>query len=421
MRNKKLIAPQASFRLVYYGTCFMISVLVFFTFLQVGINKFQPAAFGKMVYGTAWKPYVYRALVPFIIRTATALVPEETRQAINESIWGKKAFQLLNDKKLRWEKMFLTEFLIGSTVMYLGLVGFFFAFRYFFKTVYEAPDKLLDLTSLAALLGLPVMFKYTSFIYDFGTLFLFTLGLALMARQKWISFLVVYALACFNKETTILLTMLFVIYFNFMPPARLDKPSFLKVLSAQIVIYLIVRAILNYFFYDNPGSFLLDVTGILAKHNLSMAPYSIEAFVYLFIALMVLYKWEEKPLFLKWGLWVLPPLVVLCLFFGFLDELRDYYEAYPIVLLLMAHTMGDITGWKANTRIIASQRWDVGAESNLQQRGHLLFCNQAASPPAITVIRDAPDFPQHLPHRRAQDSDHWSGAWHPAPSRLPAA
>lgn len=342
-------------RFVYYLVCFFASVIVFFMFLQVGINLFHPATFGNMVYGKACKPYVYRALVPFSIRITASAIPLKTRHALHEKIWEHKTFKIMNSARWRWEKYFLTEYLIGCIVMYLLLIGFFFAFRYLFKTVYEAPDKLLDLTSLVALLGLPVMFKYTSFIYDFGTLFLFTLGLALMARKKWIPFLVVYTLACFNKETTILLTMLFVIYFYVMPAGRLDKPSVMKFLSAQIVIYSIVRAILNFFFYDNPGSFFLDTISILATHNLSMTPYSIEALLYLFITLMVLYKWEEKPRFLKCGLWVLPILVVLCLFFGFLDELRAYYEAYPIVLLLMAYTMGDITGWKATSRIIPAK------------------------------------------------------------------
>jgi len=352
MLHAKEIAKKSGIRFAYYITCFIASILVFSMFLQVGINKFQPASFVRMVYGIAFKPYAYRALVPFSIRATASLIPQETKQAINETVWENKTFKLMNDNKGRLEKYILTEFLIGCIVMYLGLAGFFFALRYLFKTVYEAPDKLVDLTSLAALLGLPVMFKYTSFIYDFSTLFLFTLGLALMARKKWMHFLVVYTLACFNKETTILLTMLFVIYFYCVPITRLAKPSFMKILSAQIVIYLITRAILNYFFYDNPGSFLLNIIGILTKHNLKIPPYSIEAFVYLFITLMVLYKWEEKPLFLKCGLWILPPLVLLCLFFGFLDELRAYYEAYPIVLLLMAHTMGDITGWKAQSRTI---------------------------------------------------------------------
>ena len=355
MLNAKESAKKICMRFFYCIACFISSLLVFSMFLQVGINLFHPAKFGNMVYGTAWKPYVYRALVPFGIRTVASIIPKETKLAINDKISENDRFKLLNNK-WRWEKYFLTEYLIGCIVMYLLLIGFFFAFRYLFKTVYEAPDKLLDLTSLVALLGLPVMFKYTSFIYDFSTLFLFTFSLALMAQKKWVTFLIVYTLACFNKETTILLTMLFVIYFYFIPMTRLDKLPFVKILSAQIVIYLVVRAMLNYFFFDNPGRFLLDPIDILTKHNLSMSPYTIEAVIYLFIALMVLYKWGDKPIFLKCGLWILLPLVSLGLFFGFLDELRDYYEAYPIVLLLMAHTIGDILGWKSTSRIIPANR-----------------------------------------------------------------
>lgn len=351
MLNTKDTAKKIGMRFVYYSVCFIASVLVFSMFLQVGINLFKPAKFGNMVYGKASKPYVYRALLPIGIRIVSSILPAETKNKINEKTWNNKAFKLLNNTKWRWEKHLLTEYLIGCILMYLSLTGFFFAFRYLFKTVYEAPDKLLDLTSLVTLLGLPIMFQYTSFIYDFGTLFLFTLGLALMARKKWTSFLVVYTLACFNKETTILLTMLFIIYFYCIPGMRLEKPAFIKILSAQIAIYIVVRAILNFYFYDTPGRFLLDAVGILTKHNLAMSPYSIEALAYLFITLMVLYKWEEKPAFLKYGLWILPPLLLLCLFFGYFDELRDYYEAYPIVLLLIAHTMGDITGWKAISRI----------------------------------------------------------------------
>ena len=82
-----------------------------------------------------------------------------------------------------------------------------------------------------------------------------------------------------------------------------------------------------------------------------MSPYNIgTAIGFLTVITMILYQWEEKPLFLRCGLWMLLPLVSLCFFFGWLDELRDYYEVYPIITLLMAHTLGDILGWKATTK-----------------------------------------------------------------------
>jgi hypothetical protein len=36
---------------------------------------------------------------------------------------------------------------------------------------------------------------------------------------------------------------------------------------------------------------------------------------------------------------MLLPLVLLTLFFGLLDEYRDYYEVYPAVLLLVGHSL----------------------------------------------------------------------------------
>jgi hypothetical protein len=317
-------------------------------FLQRKIEGFRPAMFEDMVYGTAHKPYVCRALLPFGIRTVVSVIPEEVKNSINRKIIKNKTFRIMNSK-WRWEKRLLTEYIIGCVFMYLALIGFFFAFRILFNTVYEASNKLLDLTSLLALLGLPVMFKYHSYIYDFGTLFLFTLGLALMAQKKWLLFLVIYTLACFNKETTILLTFLFVIYFGFYSAPRLNKSLLIKLLSAQAGIYLIVRLVLLYFFHDNPGRFLLGK--MLFRHNLFLKPYTMGAYSFLVVVLMVLYKWDEKPIFLKCGLLMLIPLLTLCLFFGYLDELRDYYEVYPVVILLMAHTIGEIIQWTAKPRL----------------------------------------------------------------------
>ena len=171
-----------------------------------------------------------------------------------------------------------------------------------------------------------------------------------MAQKKWLLFLVLYTLACFNKETTILLTFLFVIYFGFYSVPRLNKSFLIKLLSAQAGIYLIVRLVLLYFFHDNPGASILN--NMLMRHNLLLKPYTMMGvYSFLIVVLMVLYKWDEKPIFLKCGLLMLIPLLSLCLFFGYIDELRDYYEVYPVVILLMAPTIGEILQWPAKPRL----------------------------------------------------------------------
>jgi uncharacterized membrane protein YeiB len=68
------------------------------------------------------------------------------------------------------------------------------------------------------------------------------------------------------------------------------------------------------------------------------------AFAVLGLIMLVYYKWQEKPLFIKTTLWALVPLLLLTLFFGYLDELRDYYEIYPTVIILISHSIAAVMG-----------------------------------------------------------------------------
>jgi hypothetical protein len=337
------------FRFIYYAVCLIASIMVFSMFLHVRINGKSAVLFGDMIYGKAWKPWAYRALVPLCVRITAAAIPNDVSSTLNRKVWDNRIFTRFN-QRWKWEQIYITEYLIACVFMYLALAGFFFAARYLFITIYEAPAQLLDFTSLVALLGLPVMFNYYSYIYDFPHLFLFTVCLALMLRNKWPLFFLIYTLTCLNKETAILLTLLCALHFRRgVPLPSGNKHLLIRILAAQIGIYSIVRIILSHFFHDNPGNFV----GInLLKHNLSLSPYTLgNAAGYLLISVAILYKWEEKPPFLKSGLWMSLPLVFLCLIYGWIDELRDYYEIYPIIILLMAHTIGDIVQWKAVPRL----------------------------------------------------------------------
>jgi hypothetical protein len=61
--------------------------------------------------------------------------------------------------------------------------------------------------------------------------------------------------------------------------------------------------------------------------------------------LLTAYGWARKPVFLRKGLLItLIPLVFLALFFGYVDELRDYYEAFPFLFLLWLPTIVEVFG-----------------------------------------------------------------------------
>jgi hypothetical protein len=346
MTSSGVARREAAWRLVYLSLAVILSALVFGIFVyRPGINGYDRAMFADMVYGRAAKPFVYRTLLPTAVRVLASAIPAEARSRLNA--WASQSPAIDNMFTiLGWEREQLTEYFIALVLMYLCLWGFVRALGYLLDGVYEASERVRDVCVLVALLGLTQFFRYYSYLYDLPTLFLFTLGLGLMVRERWCPFLLVDALGCLNKETTILLTLVFAI--RYYDRARLRRRAFWQLLLAQLAIFAASRAVLTAVFWNNPGS-LFQV--LFPRHNLDvLGAYPLAAvFGWCGVALLLAYKWRGKPRFLRQALWIVVPLVVLTFFFGYLDELRDYYEAYPIVLLLALHSIGKIAEFKVVT------------------------------------------------------------------------
>ena len=204
---------------------------------------------------------------------------------------------------------------------------------------YSAPDYLEKGSSLLAVLLLPAFFDKASYLYDFPALMLFTLGLALLARRKFAGFLTVFILGCINKETIILLTMIY--FLHHLKSSSISKFRFYSLLLIQIVIFLIVKMILFIVFKNNPGGFVIFH---LFDYNLqTIGRMGIEtAAALLIIAVAVFHGWKDKPALLKDALWIAVPLFVLTFFFGYIDEQRDFYELYPVLMLLILPSLCQI-------------------------------------------------------------------------------
>jgi len=324
-------------KLTYYFVTALIaaSVLIMFV-ISPGINNNKPSMFGDMIYGKASKPFVYRVLLPATVRLLSAPVPQTLRNTIANKIEDNISLNKLF-KKLKWEKELAVEYSFAMLIMFLSLWGFSIAVRYLFILFYNSSSFFADSVSVLALLGLPAMFQYTSFIYDFPLLLLYTLGLIFLYKQDWTKFLIIFLVGCVNKETTILLTLVFYIFYK----SDLKKELFNKLLIAQFAIFILVKSSLYLVFKNNTGTF---IEFHLIDHNLRLLTgYDLTlAAAVLGLILLVFYKWNEKPKFLKTSLWMFIPLVILTLFLGFLDELRDYYEVYPVVIIFIAHSIARI-------------------------------------------------------------------------------
>lgn len=332
------------------GVCWVLAavlaaVMLVMAMREPGTNDYERAMFADMIYGRAHRPYVARALVPTVVRTATALVPLACRQALSD--YGRTKPWVRGElARLHWEPEYLTEYLLAMVVMYGALLGLVASVRMLFDELYVAPSWFRDAVSLATMLSLGLGFEYCAYIYDFATVFLFALGLLLMVRRQWGVYVGLFALACLNKETTILLTLVFAVHF--WRRKDIGRRHFWGLIAAQAGIWLVSRLALGYAFAANPG-------GTVELHladNLWLLQHRSFHILALFVATvgLIAYRWREKPEFLRNATWVVAALVPLIAFFGMMDELRAWYEVFPIVGLLIAHTAGGLFGVEVISR-----------------------------------------------------------------------
>jgi hypothetical protein len=325
-------------KLAYAATLVVLTVLVVGSFLRIGVNRFPRAMFPDMVQGTAHKPFVYRALVPFVVRHVSASVPEGVRDGIDRYVRDPLLAQPpLARLKLNLDTVDWTELLAAVMVWYLSVLGFAWAFKKLARSVYRMDERFLDVLALTAVAALPTLFRYYSYIYDFTHLFLFTACLVALKHERWQIYLPLFVLATFSKETSALLIPVCALACRrSLPGGRLAA-----FLGVQVLIFVGIKWLLAVHFAANPGGF---VRFNLLQHNLWMHPYRIPQFVALgIIAAGVARDWASKPLFLRQCFVVIAPvLLFLGLFLGYFDEYRIYYEAYPLVLLLLAPVVAQL-------------------------------------------------------------------------------
>ncbi|TLM98111.1 hypothetical protein FDZ73_23980 [bacterium] len=256
------------------------------------------------LYGDAYRPYVYRALVPILVQGLEMIYPAN-------------------------------PLVLTAAIMFLALLGFALAMRslatLFWKTRFVAES-----ASILAILALFPFLIRDGKIYDFMALFLFTLGLLFMARQQWNWFLVIFILGCVNKETMVFLSVVFVVHYFRKIPAR----KYWSLVFLQGFAFGFIKFAITWFFKDNPGGI---VQFHLADQIYTMTHFPYFTLLYgsfaLCAAIFVFLDWRQKPGYLRSAATSLIPVVFLAnLLFGGNFEIRAYLDLYPVLLLLSIPT-----------------------------------------------------------------------------------
>ncbi|MCC7118673.1 MAG: hypothetical protein IT310_09125 [Anaerolineales bacterium] len=301
----------------------LILTLTFTKMYLAGMYWEEPRlAFSQMLAGTADKPFVYRVFVPLLVKIAVAVFP-------------------------------LPSTTYASFLIYILLVGFVICV-YHFSKFYWKGILIHDFVAYASILFLIPFTLTNRHIYDFSALFLFTLALLLMAQNKWTTYFCAYICACLNKETAILLPLVFLIHFR----KQLNVTTTWKLFGWQIAIYSVIRFAIMLNFRSNPGTII--ESHILEHFSfIQSAPVLVLGYVvyFILIAFMIKKDFHEKPSFLREAFaTLLPVMFILYLLGGSPFEIRVFYEVYPVLFLLAIPTFGKMAGFNfRNTTTTFSQ------------------------------------------------------------------
>jgi hypothetical protein len=312
-----------------------LAVTAWIVFIGEGIDAYHRSRLVDMVHGTAYRPYVYRVLVPGLAHAGTMLLPASLSSSLTA------AFDAWRGRPADWPPAHAADYVLVISIMAASLAGFAAAVRAFSRAVFSAPPTVHALIALAAVACLPLTFgPFSRQIYDFSTLCFFTWCLVFMAERRWQAFAIAFVFACLNKESSILLTLVYVVYAA-RTSTGLSRNEAVGLFAYQLAVFALVRAAVVYTFRDNPGD---TVEVHLFGHNqfvlLNPAEMSKRLLLLIAAAIAGAWGWSEKPPFLRLAFAVLvPALVVIGVTVGMLDEIRAYYELYAVIVLMAAHTM----------------------------------------------------------------------------------
>lgn len=316
---------------LFYGAYVVVALVPLAVgVVRPGITGYPRAMLEDAVYGRAYQPFVKRQLVPLMVRGAATLVPERVSESLSRTFAGSKLVQ-----RLGWPPAYATEFVLALVLMYVGMLAFLVVLRAFLHACLDLATWLGHTATLIVGVALPVTFAGQVYLYDFWQLFLFTAALLWMVRGRWWLYYPTFVLACLNKETSLLLPVVMAAWMGRQVVGRRQ----LVHLLAQLLVGGVIVLALAWTFGDNPGAGLEWHLG----RNLSM-PFTMLAWLRLTVlaaaVVLSLASIRRAPAFLARG-WAatMPVLVMAALFFGYIDELRDYYEALPFVVGLVLLTL----------------------------------------------------------------------------------
>ena len=293
------------------GAAYLLLVFIasyYFTNLWFELNwEFRGAPWADLVRGTAPTPFQYRALIPYLVRAVSGMHAGGRALVTAGSLFF-------------WIQCASTFFLVLATGWWLACVF---------------PRRGARVLALSIFLGLPFNYLLDRFLAlrypsDFPSLLFFTLGLIFIRRRRWGCFYPLFVIATFNRETTLLLTVIYLLTAWGTEPRRAVGMH----LRLQLSLWTAAKALLFAAYRGNPGSEFVQAhvwQNLEFLSNPSAWPLFFSNLGYLWLPVL-LFRRRIPDRFLRRAALAVYPYAIGMFLVGNMYELRIYGELIPLVL-----------------------------------------------------------------------------------------
>ena len=327
----------------------LLSLFVMGHFLSSSLlgDRYYRTDYEAMYAGNAWKPFVYRVLIPKLTKTVVDATPYRWQQRANAGVkrWMANPETLQVRRLLPWIPAIYSKKnpyprVVTTVIIYASLWGYIFMMYKLAAALVPSSQAFRWIAPIFGMLAISSFSRPWQYIYDIPTLFLAAGCYYFLLTRQLKAYLFFFLLACLNKETAIFIFLFFTIWSY----QRFSTSSFVILWVAQCVIYASVKVALTFAYMQNPGWFLENnFFRVLNQDVFAKASFyrimAIAVFFYLMTA-----RWNDKPAFLKNSLWIVPVVYVAYMVHGNPGEYRVFFDLLPLLVLLVVHTLTEVTG-----------------------------------------------------------------------------
>jgi hypothetical protein len=293
----------------------------------------------ELAQGTAPKPFLKRRLLPDAARLVAGLVPAAAWEGLERALASDRGLAraaAAGLARLGWKPEHYPVLFSAHALIGLSILGFIYVARWWVAIFYDTPGRVRDV--VGALLGMGLLgglWRLGAYPYDVPHALVFALTLGAVITGRWWA-IPCFALAAYSKETAVLI----------IPACWLlaENRRAVDLWARMIALGAIFVAVQLWIDLRYPGDFPPGEPFWWPWYNLfwmakSLVYHAWWVPVVVVCAYRIARVWDRVPTGLRRLALLIPLLLAVTFFKGWLEERRQYLELLPVGGLILLQWM----------------------------------------------------------------------------------